>query len=259
MPDNEREDREERGDRGRDRGRDRADRERKPQEGRKSPLEMFLRPTDGRNRFMVRLKYFKGGKPGENAEFILWLGASKDDPYGEKIAADDTGTKAAKVKIDKDGLGSQGVRLLPPERFKDYTWITALGEGGISTGLPLPPLPVEESAELTPEPKPKAPADIECLNPPRDPDPTTRLFLLQVITRKEGVKADRTFTAMASPILAQFKQSTPTGFVDVTTFNPTATGSGTYQIFIGYTGRMTQIIFTLDDGQQASVWLRKRG
>jgi len=96
--------------------------------------------------------------------------------------------------------------------------------------------------------------EIEVVNPPRDPDPTTGQFLVNVVTRKNGKKADRDFVALSDQTV-EISQSDPPGLAVVTTFKSDTTGH--YPLYVNFDGIMVKIVFQLDDGKEAEVWLRK--
>lgn len=224
-------------------------------------VRLFRSGTRSRTTLSVKVD----GKVPKDTAATFWIGSKlegdKGNPFIKRLV-DDRHTAVGGILIDPaDGIGKiagpDGIKKAPEFNMtdapKDCTHAIAVVQGENSNQVEIP-------AEDTPAQAPaiEKPLDIQVISPPRYPDPNTKLFLVQVVTRKDGARADRKFTATSSPTLAEFKQQTAAGLVGVTDFNPTADGSGTYNVFVGFPGRMTQVIFTLDDGQQASVWLRKR-
>lgn len=96
--------------------------------------------------------------------------------------------------------------------------------------------------------------DIEVINPPRDLNPSTGLFLVTVVTRKNGQPANRKFFASA-PTKLDIRQETPEGLISVGTYTPWS--DGIYHLHIGFEGVMTTISFIADSGETAVVHLRK--
>ncbi len=97
--------------------------------------------------------------------------------------------------------------------------------------------------------------DIEVVNPPRDPDPATGLFLVTVITRKAGANANRKLTVISTPETVEILQDTAAGLVPVTDYTPYSTGI--YRLFVRFTGTMVKLVLRLDDMKETVVYLRK--
>ena len=98
---------------------------------------------------------------------------------------------------------------------------------------------------------------IEVLNPPRDPDPTTGLFFVTVVTRNRttGKRANRPFDQTSTPEPVEIYQPDATGvLVPVMKFRSAT--AGLYHLWIKFDGRQAQITFQLD-GQRAVLHLRK--
>jgi hypothetical protein len=160
--------------------------------------------------------------------------------------------------IETDAKGQKIVRLRPfkPGEITLHFWLENIPvrtEGPFQvTREEEVPVPLETATPATDAEK-NLP-EIEVVNPPRDPDATTGTFVVNVVTRQDGKKTDRDFTAFCDQAIT-VQQKTPAGLADVSTF--TADSTGQYQLYVGFTGIMVKIVFRLDNGKEAEVWLRK--
>ncbi|MEJ0021730.1 MAG: hypothetical protein WDN47_04100 [Candidatus Doudnabacteria bacterium] len=113
------------------------------------------------------------------------------------------------------------------------------------------PSPARPVAETIPE---KQTLAIKVVNPPRDQDPVTGLFLVTVATTVNGKAADLPFIAV-SDISIVFKQRIEGTLIPVTNFSSNSPGN--YMLYVDFPGLMTKIVFQLEDGGTAEVRLRK--
>lgn len=96
--------------------------------------------------------------------------------------------------------------------------------------------------------------EIEVVNPPRDPDPTTGKFIVNVVTRMNGKKTNRDFAYFCDQTITVEQEAF--GWLTLAkTF--TADPIGQYKLYVDFPGVMVKIVFRLDNGNEAAVWLRK--
>ncbi|MBX4186741.1 MAG: cold shock domain-containing protein [Candidatus Doudnabacteria bacterium] len=198
-----------------------------------------------------------------NSQFLpitLTLKSDKQLPAGIEVTltANGKGVKDPSPKPSPDGKG-QVEFLVPMKNETVYALATDVKVDGkkVKTLTRIWEKRSEKTAstDATPAPSadPKLP-EIEVVNPPRDPDLATGMFLVNVVTRKNDVKTNRDFSAF-SDISVEIRQKTASGLSAVTSFIPVATGQ--YQLYISFEGVQTKVVFRLDNGKEAVVRLRK--
>jgi hypothetical protein len=217
-----------------------SDERRKKQDATKPPvLQMFLEGTP--SDFTAVIKYFKNGRPAENMIFMFFLSKARNK-YAVQLSADHTGARPLTTRIGRNGLGKQSFKLVPEERFKNFTGLLAVGDDGSEISVSFKDAFEEsQSSKL----------NIEIIDPPRDPDLVTGLFNLSVVTRKDGVNTPRNFSVESPTEPVHVLQN------GARTNTPTAGADGVYHFQVGFAGIMVKLVLKLDDGSQAVTHLRK--
>lgn len=119
----------------------------------------------------------------------------------------------------------------------------------------------EPAAENVAEPVSESPAtekkekEIKVTNRPWSPDPTTGLFIVELVTKQNGKKTDRNLTVHCDQTI-EVKQMDSSGNLNVTS-SFVSTSAGEYRLYIGFAGDMVKITIRMDNGEESVVHLRK--
>ncbi len=141
----------------------------------------------------------------------------QDMPLGTIDAADNT-TETVTTKLDRS------------KPFK-VRIVRAGSKDGDETDVPWDALPKAATGSV-----------IKVVNPPRDLDPVSGLFLVTVVTEKDGKPRTLPFTTVSNIALTTTQQ---------------ILSEGVCQVRINFTGLQAKITFRLSNGSEAVLHLRK--